>query len=104
METFLLVVHLLIAIGLVAVVLLQSSEGGGLGIGGSSFENFGVPRATGNILTRITVILACCFFLTSLGLSLLSRSEIALPPSESFDETITPDLPELPSIPEADTP
>ena len=61
----------------------------------------GRPEA---FLTRITVILACCFFLTSLGLSLLSKTEISIPPPESFEESIDPDLPEIPLLPGTDAP
>ncbi len=72
MSTVLLVVHLLVAIFLVALILLQRSGGGtldGLG-GGSGAGNFLTARGTGNLLTRLTAIMATIFFLTSLSLSL----------------------------------
>ncbi len=72
MGTVLLVLHLLVAIFLVAVILLQRSEGGaldGLG-GGSGASNFLSARGTGNLLTRTTAILATIFILTSISLSL----------------------------------
>ena len=72
MITVLLVVHLLIAIFLVALILLQRSGGGaleGLG-GGSGASNFLTARGTGNLLTRLTAIMATLFFLTSISLSL----------------------------------
>ncbi len=72
MSTVLLVVHLLVAIFLVALILLQRSGGGaldGLG-GGSGAGNFLTARGTGNLLTRLTAIMATLFFLTSLSLSL----------------------------------
>lgn len=71
MGTVLLVIHLLIAIFLVAVILLQRSEGGaldGLG-GGSGASNFLTARGTGNLLTRTTAILATLFIITSISLS-----------------------------------
>jgi len=71
MQTVLIVVHLMIVIALVGVVLLQRSEGGGLGIGGGS--GFMTARGAANALTRATGILAIAFFATSLGLSLLAR-------------------------------
>jgi len=71
METFLIVIHLLIVIALVGVVLMQRSEGGGLGIGGGS--GFMTARGAANALTRTTAILAAAFFATSLALALLSR-------------------------------
>ena len=71
METLLIVIHLLIVIALVGVVLMQRSEGGGLGIGGGS--GFMTARGAANALTRTTAILAAAFFATSLALALLSR-------------------------------
>ena len=72
MATVLLVVHLLIAAGLVGVVLLQRSEGGALGIGGGGGGGFMTGRGTANLLTRATAILAGLFFLTSIGLTVLA--------------------------------
>ena len=72
MATVLLVVHLLIAAGLVGVVLLQRSEGGALGIGGGGGGGFMTGRGTANLLTRATAVLAGLFFLTSIGLTLLA--------------------------------
>lgn len=71
MQTVLIVIHLMVVIALVGVVLLQRSEGGGLGIGGGS--GFMTARGAANALTRATGILAIAFFATSLGLSLLAR-------------------------------
>jgi preprotein translocase subunit SecG len=71
METIVIVIHLMIVLALVGVVLLQRSEGGGLGIGGGS--GFMTARGAANALTRATAILAAAFFATSLGLSLLAR-------------------------------
>jgi len=71
METVLIVVHLMVVLALVGVVLLQRSEGGGLGIGGGS--GFMTARGAANALTRATAILAAVFFATSLLLSLIAR-------------------------------
>ncbi|MEZ2330715.1 preprotein translocase subunit SecG [Mesorhizobium sp. RCC_202] len=71
METVLIVIHLMVVLALVGVVLLQRSEGGGLGIGGGS--GFMTARGAANALTRATAILAAAFFVTSLGLSILAR-------------------------------
>jgi preprotein translocase subunit SecG len=71
MQTVLIVIHLMVVVALVGVVLLQRSEGGGLGIGGGS--GFMTARGAANALTRATGILAIVFFATSLGLSLLAR-------------------------------
>ncbi|MBX4966317.1 preprotein translocase subunit SecG [Rhizobium binae] len=73
MQTVLIVIHLMIVLALVGVVLIQRSEGGGLGIGGGS--GFMSARGTANALTRTTAILATLFFLTSLGLGILTRFE-----------------------------
>ena len=70
MQTVLLVVHLIVALGLIGVVLLQRSEGGALGIGGGG--GFLSSRGSANVLTRTTAILAGAFFLTSLMLSILA--------------------------------
>ena len=72
MTTVLLVVHILIAIGLVGSVLLQRSEGGGLGMGGG-MGGFMTGRATANLLTRTTGVLAACFFATSLLLAIMAN-------------------------------
>lgn len=74
MTTVLLVIHLLIAIGLVGVVLLQRSEGGGLGMGGGGggMGGFMTGRATADLLTRATGILAALFMASSLTLAILA--------------------------------
>ncbi len=71
MQTVLIVIHLMIVLALVGVVLIQRSEGGGLGIGGGS--GFMSARGTANALTRTTAILATLFFITSLGMGVLAR-------------------------------
>lgn len=71
METVIIAVHLMIVLALVGVVLLQRSEGGGLGIGGGS--GFMTARGAANALTRTTAILAAAFFATSLLLSIMAR-------------------------------
>ena len=72
MVTVILVVHLLLAISLVGTVLIQRSEGGGLGMGGGGMGGFMTGRSTANLLTRATAILAACFMATSLLLAILS--------------------------------
>src|SRR6478672_10379937 len=70
MQTVAIVVHLMIVATLIATVLLQKSEGGGLGVGGGA--GFMSSRGTANLLTRTTAVLAVGFFLTSLLLSWLA--------------------------------
>lgn len=71
MQTVLIVVHLMVVIALVAVVLLQRSEGGALGIGGGG--GFMTGRGQANALTRATAILATIFFITSIALTLIAN-------------------------------
>ena len=73
MQTVLLVIYLMVVIALIGVVLIQRSEGGGLGIGGGS--GFMSARGTANVLTRTTAILAALFFVLALGMNVLSRFE-----------------------------
>ncbi len=70
MQTVVIVIHLMIVAVLIATVLLQKSEGGGLGMGGGA--GFMSSRGTANLLSRTTAILAAGFFVTSLFLSWLA--------------------------------
>src|SRR3974390_2547916 len=67
MQTVAIVIHLMIVVVMIGAVLLQKSEGGGLGMGGGA--GFMSTRGTANLLTRTTAILALFFFLTSIFLS-----------------------------------
>jgi preprotein translocase subunit SecG len=71
MQSVLIVIHILIVIALVAVVLLQRSEGGALGTGGGT-GNFMTGRGQANALSRATAILAGLFFATSLLMSIIA--------------------------------
>jgi preprotein translocase subunit SecG len=74
MTTILLVIHLFVTLALIGVVLIQRSEGGGLGIGSSQgMGSFMGGRGTANLLTRTTAVLATMFMLLSLTLALLNR-------------------------------
>ena len=79
MQTVIIVIHLMIVAGLIGVVLLQKSEGGGLGIGNTG--GFLTSRGTANVLTRATAFLAAAFFTTSLILSISS----GLPPQPGLN-------------------
>jgi preprotein translocase subunit SecG len=70
MQTVVIVIPLMIVATLIAAVLLQKSEGGGLGVGGGA--GFMSSRGTANLLTRTTAVLAVGFFVTSLFLSWLA--------------------------------
>jgi preprotein translocase subunit SecG len=84
MEIILRVLQVFLAIGLIGVVLLQRSEGGGLGIGSSGGAgSFMSVRGTANFLTRVTAILAALFMITCLTLALLAKPNTA--PKSIFD-------------------
>jgi preprotein translocase subunit SecG len=70
MQHVVIVIHLMLVLALIGVVLLQKSEGGGLGIG--SAGGFMTSRGTANMLTRATAVLAGLFFATSLMLSIIA--------------------------------
>jgi preprotein translocase subunit SecG len=73
MQTVIIVVHLMIVTVLIGAVLLQKSEGGGLGMGGGA--GFMSSRGTANLLSRTTAILAGLFFLTSLALAWIAGAD-----------------------------
>jgi preprotein translocase subunit SecG len=73
MATILLIIHIMIALALIGVVLLQRSEGGALGIGGGGGGGFMTGRGAANFLTRATGGLAAAFFATSLILTLIAQ-------------------------------
>jgi preprotein translocase subunit SecG len=70
MQHVVIVIHLMLVLAMIGLVLLQKSEGGGLGIG--STGGFMSSRGTANVLTRATAVLAGLFFATSLILSILA--------------------------------
>ena len=78
MITIILIIHIILAVCIICAVLLQKSEGGGLGIGGSSGGGAGggfmTARGTATFMTKLTAILGACFFLTSIILALLSSN------------------------------
>lgn len=73
MANVLIVAYLLIVLALIAVILLQRSEGGGLGMGSNSAGGLISVRGSANILTRTTAILATLFFVTAIGLTILAE-------------------------------
>lgn len=104
MTTVLLIVHLFVTLALIGVVLLQRSEGGGLGIGSSQgMGAFMTGRGTANLLTRATTWLAVAFFALSLTLAYLSRGTGQ--PSSILDApAINPGAPAAPAAPAAPPP
>ena len=81
MEFVVLIVHLILALALIGVVLLQRSEGGALGIGGGGggggMSGFLTGAATANLLTRATAVIAALFIATSMTLAVMSGSKRA---------------------------
>ena len=104
MTTIVLTIHLLLAIGLVGVVLLQRSEGGGLGMGGGGGGGMGgfmTGRATADLLTRTTAILAAGFMVTSLLLAVIAsnaRESTSIPdqPAPAVQQPAAPAEPSAP--------
>ncbi len=73
MEAVVLVIHLIVALAIIAVILIQPSETGGFLGNSGSMSNMLAPRRSGDALTRLTTILAGVFFLTSLSLALFAE-------------------------------
>src|SRR5260370_33149989 len=95
MLILLFVFHVLIALALIGVVMLQKSEGGALGMGGGGgMSGFMTGRSTANLLTRTTAILAVIFFRTSIILVKLNSPSGA--PRPIVDEGPTPGCPLIP--------
>ena len=111
MTAVVIVIHLMLAISMILIVLVQQSEGGGLGIGGGSGGGMGgfmTGRATANLLTRATAIIAAAFMATSLLLAILAdqgrssqRSIIDQPVGEPTNQQPVKSLPSLPSLPKS---
>jgi len=70
MDNVLLVAYLLIVLAMIAVILIQRSEGGGLGMGGGT-NSFMTTRGSANVLTRTTGILAALFFMLAISLTVV---------------------------------
>ena len=103
MQTSLLILHLLIALAIIGLVLLQRSEGGALGMGGGG-AGFMSGRGAANILTRLTTILGIGFFLTSIALTLLARYGEERPLLDAIpEERAEPILPIPPAPDPAET-
>ncbi|MBX9588694.1 MAG: preprotein translocase subunit SecG [Hyphomonadaceae bacterium] len=107
MATVLLIIHVMIALALIGVVLLQRSEGGALGIGGGGGGGFMTGRGAANFLTRVTAGLAAAFFATSLILSLVAsqpsqRSILDAPQLPGTQPSRAPSTPPSSQLPPID--
>ncbi len=115
MENVVLIVHLILALGLIGVVLLQRSEGGGLGLGGGGGGGGLVSaRGAATALGKVTWLLAIGFICTSITLtiiaaqnsasgSVLDRLGIDAPSSETTPEGLPTGDSLLPPVPGGDT-
>ena len=74
MENVILTIHLILAVFLVGIVLLQRSEGGGLGIGGNN-NGLVSGRSAASALTRLTWLIATAFIVTSISLTIVSAKK-----------------------------
>ena len=101
MITVILIIHIILALSIICAVLLQKSEGGGLGIGGSggSGGGFMTARGTANLLTKITAFLGACFFLTSILLALLSSSNNTSSIAIEVEKVVKKNEPIIPTVP-----
>lgn len=95
MEHILLVIHVIIAAALIGVVLIQRSETDGFGLGGGTGGSFMTGRATANLLTRTTAILATLFIVNSLALGWLAAHN----QKGSIAESIMSEEQSEPSVP-----
>ena len=96
MENFILIFNIILAIILVIIILLQKSEGGALGIGASQ-ESFISSRSAGNLLTKVTAIIATLFIITSISLTIMAQKEISTSSVlERVEEKQDPSEPQIP--------
>jgi preprotein translocase subunit SecG len=108
MEAVLLVIHLIIALGIIILVLIQPAESGGFLGQGGSMSNMMAPRRSGDVLTRTTGIFAALFFITSLSLALVAshsspKRESILDAAEAPAAEAVVDTDEEAAAPEAET-
>jgi len=111
--TFMLAVHTIIALLLVAFILVQKSEGGGLGIGGGTGGGLMSARGAANFLTRSTSVLAGLFIASSIILAVLAAAtnrvrpidtSLAKPSAPASAPLVPGALPGLPGAPAAPAP
>lgn len=117
MDTVLLVIHLLVAVSLVCVILMQrsSQDGGGLMGGSSTMGGLFTARGSANLLSRTTAVLATAFILLSLVLGIMASQrhetrslvdQVAPLASEAAEEAkeavkTEPEVPVVPTVPAA---
>ena len=109
MKEILLVIHVLTAVGIIALVLLQQGKGADMGAafggGGSASQTLFGARGSANFLSRSTAVLAAIFFATSLALAVVySRQSADRGRSITEQAAPVPAAPELPAPPESGAP
>ena len=105
MFTFLLIIQSLIAALMVAVILMQKSEGGGLGVGGSP-SGLMSARGAADFLTRATAVLATVFILLSIllaGLATVERAPVSVDSSLLHQQQPARSAPLVPTGPAGTT-
>lgn len=104
MDSVVLVIHLFLALAIIGLVLLQRSEGGGLGMGGG-LGGLASPRGATNALTRATAICAAAFFCTSLLLAIMAGGRSTVGSGSILDalDEQTPAAIEQPVAPPTET-
>lgn len=93
----LMFIHLVITLAMIGIILLQRSEGGGLGMGSSPSNSMFSARGTANLLTRITAVLFCLFVGNSLLMGVISKRHTN---GSVFEKSRSVQLPAAPSAPE----
>ena len=98
MENIILALNIFLAILLVAIILLQKSEGGALGLGASQ-DSFISSRSASSVLTKATAIIATLFIITSISLTIISKEEFSsssvLEKIEEKEDSSEPQIPKL---------
>ncbi len=106
MTTVILVIYVMLVVALISLILIQKSEGGGLGIGGGGMSGLMTGRSSANFITRLTTGLIAAFMVVSLLINILSKLDHR---GDSITDRVgkaavtTPALP-LPVSPDATTP
>lgn len=88
METFVILLHILIAVAIIAFVLLQQGKGAeaGASFGAGASQTLFGSAGSWNFFSRVTAVLALLFFLTSFGLAVLAKNKA------DGDDVLTPEL------------
>lgn len=101
MESLILIVHVLLAVAVIALILLQQGKGADMGASfgaGASQTVFG-SSGSGNFLTRLTAVLATSFFVTSFGLAIIAKDKSALDANEGIPSAVVVEPVETEELP-----